>query len=266
MTALAFTAAAVNAQLVSSDFASGDDGWRGIDVQGPPYDVVTRGPYDLVYQATGGDPGGRVGTTDTAATLFCFSAPSKFLGNRLGFYNGTLHHELRFQNDGLAPGFVHPDVILIGGGLTLVADAGPDPASQTDTWIPFGVALNETNWHLNDLSGLSPTAKQFQNTLSNVTALYIRGDFFSGLDTAWLDNVVMQSSLPALQIAGTNNGVILQWPASAAAFTLETSLNVADTNGWTMVTNAPTLAGTNLQVTLAPLSERAFFRLRWPQP
>ena len=168
--------------------------------------------------------------------------------------------------DELPQGYVHPDVILIGGGLTLTADAGADPASQTDTWLPFSLTFNETNWHLDNLNGRTPTAIEFQTTLSNVTALYIRGDFFSGVDTASLDNVVMGSLLPTLQIARANDEVILQWPASAAAFTVQTTQNVADTNSWTTVTNAPTAAGTNLQVTLAPLAECGFFRLKMLQP
>ena len=261
----ALTVAAVAAQdlSVSSGFTSGNDGWSGIDVQGPPYDVVVRGPYALDYQSNGGNPGGLVGTSDTAATMFCFSAPSKFRGDKSAYYNGTLHYELRFNNNGLLPaGSIYPDVILIGKGLTLVASAGADPANQTDTWIPFGITLNEVNWHLNDLNGASPTTNQFRDVLSEVTALYIKGDFFAGIDTAWLDNVVMESLSPALQIACTNNGVTLQWPALAAAFSLQTTHDVADTNSWITVSNAPTVVGTNLQMTVAPLTERGFFRLK----
>jgi len=125
----------------TSDFDAGNDGWMGIDVQGPPYNSVARGPYALVWQAGGGHPGGRVGTTDTAGTLYCFSAPAKYLGNRSDWLNKTLSYELQFQNDGLSPGAMHPDVILIGGGLTLVAKAGVDPATQTGTWVPFAVAF-----------------------------------------------------------------------------------------------------------------------------
>jgi hypothetical protein len=245
-----------------SSFDSDADGWVGIDVQGPPYDIVTHGPYALNWFATGGDPDGRVGTTDTSPILFCFSAPANYLGNHLGWYGGSLRYELRFQNDGLAPGFVHPDVILTGGGLALVADAGTDPLAQTDTWLPFGVTFVEGNWHLNTLDGPNPTASQLKMVLSNVTAIYIRGDFFSGLDSAWLDNVAATGSSPQLQIAVNDSGVMLQWPASVNTFTLQTTQDLRDTNSWTAVTIVPTPVGTNQQVILNRPTVNTFFRLK----
>ena len=259
---LAFISAAANAQVITSDFTADADGWKGIDVLGPAYDLVTRGPYTLEIQATGGNPGGRVGTTDTNSTLFCFSAPDKFLGNRLGWYGGTLRYQMRFNFDSLSPGNPHPDVILIAGGLTLVADAGIDPVSQADIWVPFSVILNEANWHLNDLTGLHPTTSQFQAAISNITAIYIRGDFFNGVDRAWLDNVVMESTLPTLSIACGDNSVILQWPLWAAEFTLQHTQNLAESGTWTAVTVVPTIVGSQFQVTLSPLAPQEFFRLK----
>ena len=261
---LAFIAVAVHAQVITSDFTSGTDGWQGIDVQGPAYDLVTGGPYALELQAAGGNPGGRVGTTDTDSTLFCFSAPPVFLGNRLGWYDGTLRYQMRFNSGNMSPGSpLHPDVILIGGGLTLVADAGLDPASQTDTWVPFGVTLNEANWHLNTMGGLPPTTSQFQAALSNITSIYIRGDFFAELDRAWLDNVVMESTLPTLHIACANKSVILQWPIWATEFTLQHTQDLAESDTWTAVTVVPTIVGSQFQATLEPLARQAFYRLKW---
>jgi len=86
------------------------------------------------------------------------------------------------------------------------------------------------------------------------------------VETTWLDNVAMQSLLPTLQIAMANNEVVLQWPASASAFTLQTTPNVDNPSTWTTVANAPTVVGTKLQLTLPPSNQSCFFRLKWQQP
>ena len=150
--------------------------------------------------------------------------------------------------------------------MTLVADAGLDPTSQTDTWITFAVTLREANWHLNTLAGTNPTPNEFQNVLTNVTALYIRGDFFSGVDTASLDNVMIQSQVPSLQILCGSDNVTLQWLASAFAFALQSAQKLCQTNSWATVSNAVTIIGTNIQVTVPTRSEHAFFRLKLLQP
>ncbi len=63
---------------------------------------------------------------------------------------------------------------------------------------------------------------------------------------------------PTLKIAP---GFVLSWPASTTGYVLEAadSLPASD---WTVVTNAPVLAGDQLSVVLDPSASRRFFRMR----
>lgn len=179
--------------VVESRFSSSAEGWSVVEFPAPPYDSIVAGPYAPIYSATGGNPGGMIATTDLGGTLFAFSAPSMFLGDQSSLYGGSLSFDLRFAGSGLTPGSVHPDVVLSGGGLTLVVDVGADPSLLTDSWSTYSVALTQSaGWRIDHLAGAIPSEIQLHTAISALSGLYIRGDYWSGYETTSLDNVIAE--------------------------------------------------------------------------
>jgi hypothetical protein len=68
-----------------------------------------------------------------------------------------------------------------------------------------------------------------------------------------------------LQISQAGNGcVTLTWPSQATNYTLQVSHQLAMTNCWNNVTNAPVLVGSSNSLTLPENHPQAFFRLVEP--
>jgi uncharacterized repeat protein (TIGR01451 family) len=168
---------------ITSVFDANNEGWQTFgDATSPT----------ATFQATGGNPGGRVCATDARQGIFWyFQAPAKFLGNVSSAYNRTLSFDLR-QSATDSPSAAD-DIILIGGGLTLVFNTPNDPGTD---WTSYTVSLNEAGWR-NTATNQPATQSEMLQTLSALTALRIRGEYRSGPDTGCLDNVVLNQSLTA---------------------------------------------------------------------
>lgn len=182
--------------LASSTFDSGTDGW-----------LTMNGAVDLTWVASGGESGGYVMATDSVfgRTLWVWSAPESFLGDKSSAVGGTLSFYQRASNV-TRGGNDAADVKIIGNGITLAIDAGPSPGLD---WTPYSLTLTPGAWHLGDLSGALASAADIQDALSNVSALYIRGDFTplirgasSGLDSVVLASPVPEPGTAALCLAG----------------------------------------------------------------
>lgn len=72
-------------------------------------------------------------------------------------------------------------------------------------------------------------------------------------------SALLSMTPPALSAAVGGGNVTLKWPAAAAGFTVQANNNLA-TGSWTVVTNAPSLVGSDWQLSL-PASSANFFRL-----
>lgn len=89
------------------------------------------------------------------------------------------------------------------------------------------------------------------------------------LDYALMSLTVVDASLPppppaSLQISMiTANAVQLAWPTNPPGFVVQQNSDLATLN-WGNVTNAVTVLGANNQVTIAPLTDKSFFRLVQP--
>jgi hypothetical protein len=80
------------------------------------------------------------------------------------------------------------DVVLVGGGLTLIYDTADNPGTD---WTSYSVVLDETGGWINENTGEPATQQEIQNVLADLTALRIRGEFVEGADTGSLDNVFL---------------------------------------------------------------------------
>jgi hypothetical protein len=76
---------------------------------------------------------------------------------------------------------------------------------------------------------------------------------------------VQTPGAPSLRvILSSTNTVIIAWPAPSTGFSLQQNPVVNNAAGWTVVTNAPVLSGSENQVIIsAPVGNR-FYRLKSP--
>lgn len=203
------------AVLASSTFDTGNEGWKKVSLKDyGPFDAIVTDGGPANYEASGGNPGGHIATTDLDGQTDFFEAPAKFLGDKSGAYGGTLSFDIKLSG---SPNWRTADVVLVGGGSVLVYDT---PDSGT-TWTHFAVSLSETaGWKKGNLSGAAPSQAEFRAVLARLTALRIRGEYIYGSEYNRLDNVIitgtgavatpMPTPIPGVfhdSFEGTNLGV-----------------------------------------------------------
>lgn len=178
--------------LAQSRFDTDADGWLAKDLAypspgAPPVDLATFTP---VYSASGGNPGGRLSQGDPSGNAWYWYAPAKFLGNKQVAYGGSLSFDLAVTGTG-AP-FDEEDVILVGGGLTLVTSL---PARPGSTFTSYHLGLTEVGWKRDSPTGAAATPSDMLTVLSSLTAIYIRGEYLLNMDDVGsIDNVVLEGS------------------------------------------------------------------------
>lgn len=178
LAAVALALAAPLAHSASSRFDAGTEGWTAIGDFAAP----------LSWSATGGNPGGHVFIPDQViGGVTYFVAPSAFLGDQSAAFGTLLRFDLRQDFPGAANPFDERDVVLTGGGLTLVYDTSPNPPNGG--WASYAVPLSAGGWRVGTLSGALATDGQMVSVLSGLTQLLIRAEFQTGSDTGRLDNV-----------------------------------------------------------------------------
>jgi gliding motility-associated-like protein len=150
---------------------------------------------DQVYWASNfGNPAPSIfAIDDDTGQPWYFVAPPCFTGNRGYMYGKSLKYDL-FTNDMQVNIAYQNDVILFGAnGLTLYHDHAYRPT--VSQWTAFEVAFTEDQWHKNNSTGPLVTQAELQSVLNNIQELHILGEFKTGPDRAWLDNVFMGETL-----------------------------------------------------------------------
>lgn len=181
----------VSASVVST-FDGSVDGWKVVSVLDSrvgPYDATVAGPYTPKFGCN------HISQVDPGGEDFYFQAPAKFLGNQSAAYG----HSLSFDVSQIAAGgspYYGADVVLVGAGLVLVADAGDNPSPA---WTHYSVPFTESAWKKGSLSGAAPTKNEFTSVLSALTALRIRGEYISGSETHALANVCLNNGGSAIR-------------------------------------------------------------------
>jgi hypothetical protein len=146
------------------------------------------GSASLVWSSTGGNPGGCLQGTDSGGDSWYFSAPTKFMGDISLASGGTLSFDLKVT--AFTPGLDLVGIVLVGNGKTLVYEF-PHPSL---IWTSYSAPLTANGkWKLDTLSGAEATQDQIDAALTAVSAISILGDYFDGIETTYLDNVVLAS-------------------------------------------------------------------------
>jgi hypothetical protein len=171
---------------VVSTFSTDTEGWIVAgDAEG--------GTGNPDYQSAEGNPGGHLSADDdvTGGTWY-WSAPQKFLGNQKAALNQKLSFDLK-QSDTSAQ-FENSDVVLEGNGMTLVLQLEAHPGTD---WTAYTVMLNTSSaWKKDSAEGEVATLADIESVLSDLTRLWIRGEYIEGSDTGSLDNVRLSQLCP----------------------------------------------------------------------
>lgn len=145
------------------------------------------------WDANAGNPSGCLRVSDAGAGGYWgFTAGPAFLGDRSCMYGGVLAWDF-YTSHTSNSGSSEADVVLIGGGLTLVMDL---PAPSANTWISRVVTLSDAaGWRKSTLGGTLATRSEVEAALANLTGLRVRAEFSTQLDNARLDNVTLAAFL-----------------------------------------------------------------------
>ncbi len=168
---------------IVSTFDSDADGWS-----------ATGDVHGFEWLATGGNPDGRIHAVDdaTGATWY-FIAPPKFLGDQSAAYGQTLSYDILISARDGSP-WHSPHVELVSSAMNVHIDAA---APTAGAWDSYSFELSETAGWV-DASDSAISQADMLSVLGNLTGLRIRGEFLTGGDNAYLDNVVLTTvPLPA---------------------------------------------------------------------
>jgi len=193
---LSMVPAAGHAQLARSSFVSSSEGWLSVTMPYPsavpptelasytPDWISSLGGYIRIADPDGSGPTGNVQY---------WSAPASFLGYKAAAYGGALDFDL--ANEGSGSGsFAQEDILLVGGGVTLVHDLGGVPIGS---FTHYSIPMSEAGWKSGGLAGPAATVAEFKEVLFSLTHLYIRAEYQLGPDTEYLDNVTLSAGTVA---------------------------------------------------------------------
>jgi hypothetical protein len=172
---------------IVSNFITSSEGWKVVSFENLTTDNFSiKATYTPDFNLAGGNPGGYISTTDQDNGDLTFSAPAKFLGNVSGATG--LGYDLIYPVGAI--NYQPTDVILMGNGETLLWKSSPNIVPGP-SWMTVNLDfVPSTEWRVGTSSGVLATMVDFDNVLSHLSGLFIRGEYTTGLiETPGLDNV-----------------------------------------------------------------------------
>jgi hypothetical protein len=170
-----------------STFSTSAEGWQVVSFGNLTTDNFSiMATYTPTFHLSGGNPGGYISTTDQDNGDLTFSAPAKFRG-KVSAATG-LSYDLIYPVGAI--NYQPTDVILMGNGVTLLWKSHPDIVPGP-SWMSVNLDfVPSTDWHVGTSNGALATGADFANVLGNLSGLFIRGEYSTGLiETPGLDNV-----------------------------------------------------------------------------
>jgi Laminin B (Domain IV) len=173
--------------LAMSTFTSGTEGWDSysfVDNGEPEFTRAFDGSYPVTYNPAVGGASAYISAQDPDQGWQYFRAGPAFLGNELAALDGTFAFSIaRLDTFDDAMNSPEPPPLAIAGGNLVLAYIGsvpaPTSAFTTDT-IPLAA---NGSWVIDNVDGsfgAAATQAQLSTVLSNLTGIYILGDWFFG--------------------------------------------------------------------------------------
>jgi hypothetical protein len=190
---------------VASTFEEGDEGW---EISG---DAQGESSVPTFEEGTGTPAPSISAVDDVQGGVWYFKASGKFLADKSAYYGGTLEFDLKQEYSGSRSQFGANDVVLSGGGMTLTYDFGDADShpggGESGIWTSYALSLDETDaWEKDD--GSSPTGSEMVTVLGDLTGLRIRGEYRSGSDKAYLDEVSVAPGAEGALTLGLPDGTL----------------------------------------------------------
>lgn len=192
-------AATASADVITSTFDAGAEGWLVADADAPDHQSITA---LAEHRMAGGNTGGFITTAISWPTTAFFVAPSEFLGDRSSSFGGSIEVDRRF---------IHPDswadtmqvdyavdLTMTGVGGTVTLAVGLAPVSLTQ-WESFSVDLSAAGGWFHVDTGVAATDAEIAGVLGSLDDLRIRGNVRDQFARVGIDNFSM---VPAPGAAG----------------------------------------------------------------
>jgi hypothetical protein len=171
--------------IVSSTFDTDADGWTGAGLSPSDFSEVLF-TLPISWYADG-----YIGIDDGDEVWTTFSAPAKFLGDKSDWLGGEISLDLKNVTGGIH--LDEPVVFLVAPGTVLCSPR----ILPSFTWDHYSIPLTPEGWHVNTIDGPEPDLAMMHYVLSDLQAMYIIGDYVSGTEMTYIDNVQMISGLSA---------------------------------------------------------------------
>ncbi len=176
-----------------------DDG--GVRLWSRPIDPSSGHGYPETSPTYFGDPDGWICMAEFDGRQY-FRLPDAFLGDRSDAYGTSLLFSLKANSVGNPPiADVQPDVILRGGGYSLVYDGIEDPTLE---WREDSVALVEASF-THEGSEVPATEDELRRTLAQLNDILIRAEYQVGAEENCLDDVNLAGNRAAVPPANTSS-------------------------------------------------------------
>jgi hypothetical protein len=168
------------APVITSTFDSDSDGWM----------VTDFGNFSA--QSTPTWSGGSIFTADVFNGI-TWSAPEKYLGNKMDFIGGTFSFDIKDSIADYAGGDSYYNLFLSSGD-TILTHKGAYPTTPNQ-WMHDEASLSYQGWYYASGDWLTPVESvDFSAVLGHLEGIYITADWGWGIsNVAWLDNVTMST-------------------------------------------------------------------------
>lgn len=172
------TAWAGRTNVVESTFATGPEGWQGVDLPDAARLVDPAPGTTLTWTNVPPPTGASVSISDTTSGTIFFSAPPQVV-QALGLFHGSF---LEFELETTHQTWKESDFVVIRGPLNgeIRAAVGQLPTRPGSTWTQYDIRLVAANFRWNEKNGAVIAPQDFRPFLRTATALWLPAEFGLG--------------------------------------------------------------------------------------
>ncbi len=202
LVAVAGLAAGAGADVVSSSFDAGDDGWFISDGNSPANESATFAPEHMV---SGGNGGGFITTAINWRGTAFFVAPGSYLGDQSDKAGGSIVVDRRFvhpdsQADTMQVDYAVDMTMTDGSGsMTLAVDLA---VVSLDSWESFEVVLGAGGGWFHLDSGMAASDAEIAALLGDLGDVRVRGNIRDTFGRVAIDNFGLVPTPGTLGVLG----------------------------------------------------------------